>query len=354
MTVNSGVELESYTLTGQLLCVLRVLTGSDDLEYARPPESLTGGFWAELIAFSLADPPPGWSGELVARLMPDPDVARKETIVQAAVAAAGFPTPAVRASGSPADGLGRAFMIMDRAAGRPLLSGLDGIAVIAQGRSLLRQIPDSLAATMAKLHAVDPEPVHHQLDGHVGASVGSLLEAQRQMASSYGRADLTEVAEWLINRAPFSAPDVICHGDLHPFNLLIDGEQITVLDWSTSLVGPRAHDVAFTSLLLAEPPLAAPRALRPVVHLLGRRMARRFFRSYQHYSGATPSSEEIQWHQALIRLRAIVEVAGWAHEGHVQPHAGHPWLTLEPAFAARLTAVTGVQVRAHANSEDRK
>src|SRR5512142_575211 len=96
------------------------------LEYASRPEPMRGGFWAELLSFSLADPPDGWPAELVARLMPDPGSARKETIVQHAVAAAGFPTPLVRAAGGPEAGLGQAFMVMDRAAGGPALSGLDG------------------------------------------------------------------------------------------------------------------------------------------------------------------------------------------------------------------------------------
>ncbi len=106
-------------LSGALIGVLRSTTGTPDLEYERQPEPLQGGFWAELVSFSLANPPAGWPAELVARLMPDPGTARKETIVQSAVAAAGFPTPFVRASGGPDCGLGRAFMVMDRAAGQP-------------------------------------------------------------------------------------------------------------------------------------------------------------------------------------------------------------------------------------------
>ena len=104
-------------LAEQLIGVLRSATGMPDLEYERQPEPMQGGFWAELFSFSLANPPEGWPAELVARLMPDPGTARKETIVQSAVAAAGFPTPFVRASGGPDCGLGLAFMVMDRAPG---------------------------------------------------------------------------------------------------------------------------------------------------------------------------------------------------------------------------------------------
>ena len=94
MTVDTGIA-------ERLIGVLRTAAGTPGLEYERRPEPMQGGFWAELFAFSLANPPEGWPAELVARLMPDPGSARKETIVQRGVAAAGFPTPIVRAAGRP-------------------------------------------------------------------------------------------------------------------------------------------------------------------------------------------------------------------------------------------------------------
>ena len=156
MTVDTGIA-------ERLIGVLRSATGTPGLEYERRPEPMRGGFWAELFAFSLANPPAGWPAELVARLMPDPGSARKETIVQRAVAAAGFPTPFVRAAGGPDDGLGLAFMVMDRAPGGPALSGLDGLSPAAVPR-LLRQIPDLLATSMARLHALDPGLVRDELE----------------------------------------------------------------------------------------------------------------------------------------------------------------------------------------------
>jgi hypothetical protein len=54
---------------------------------------------------------------------------------------------------------------------------------------------------------------------------------------------------------------------------------------------------------------------------------------------------ELTWYQAVVRLRALVQVAGWQHEGVTDAHAGHPWLVSGPAFARRLSAVTGTQVR---------
>ena len=341
MTVNTDIA-------ERLLGVLRDAAGTPGLEYERRPEPMRGGFWAELFSFSLANPPDGWPAELVARLMPDPGSARKETIVQSAVAAAGFPTPVVRAAGGPDDGLGRAFMIMDRAAGGPALSGLDGGLTPAAVPRLLRQIPGLLATSMARLHALDPDLVRSELEQvrDVPVTVPGLLAALTPFASEFGRTDLVDAARWLADHPPRPAPDVICHGDLHPFNLLADGDRVTVLDWSTALLAPRAHDAGFTSLLLSEPPLRVPGWQRPLVRVFGRVLARRFLRSYQRQAAATFQAGEVRWHQAVVCLRALAEVASWVHAGTDGTHAGHPWLIDGPVFARRLARLTGAPVRA--------
>src|SRR5690348_6351627 len=306
---------------------------------------MQGGFWAELFAFSLANPPEGWPAELVARLMPDPGSARKETIVQRGVAAAGFPTPIVRAAGGPDDGLGQAFMIMDRAAGGPALSGLDGLSPAAVPR-LLSQIPDLLATSMARLHALDPGLVRGELEQlrDVPVTVDGLLAALARFARAFGRTDLADAGRWLADHPPGPAPDVICHGDLHPFNLLANSDRVTVLDWSTALLAPRAHDVAFTSLQLSEPALRVPGWQRPLVRMLGRVLARRFVRAYQRQAGVAVGPAELRWHQAVVCLRALVEVASWVHLGTAEAHAGHPWLINGPVFARRLARLTGSPV----------
>jgi aminoglycoside phosphotransferase (APT) family kinase protein len=339
VTVDTGIA-------ERLIGVLRTAAGTPGLEYGRRPEPMRGGFWAELLSFTLANPPESWPAELVARLMPDPGSARKETIVQRAVAAAGFPTPLVRAAGGPDDGLGRAFMVMDRAAGGPALSGLDGLSPAAVPR-LLREIPDLLATSMARLHELDPGLVRGELEQlrEVPVTVPGLLGAVGRFAGEFGRTDLVHAARWLTDHPPRPAPDVICHGDLHPFNLLADGDRITVLDWSTALLAPRAHDVGFTSLLLSDPPLRVPGWQRPLVRMFGRVLARRFVRGYQRRAGVTVEPHELRWHQAVVCLRALTETASWVHEGTASAHAGHPWLISGPGFARRLTSLTGVPVR---------
>jgi aminoglycoside phosphotransferase (APT) family kinase protein len=137
---------------------------------------------------------------------------------------------------------------------------------------------------------------------------------------------------------------VICHGDLHPFNLLADGGRVTVLDWSTALLAPRAHDVGFTSLQLSEPALRVPGWQRPLVRAFGRVLTRRFVRGYQRQTEVTVDPGELRWHQAVVCLRALTEVASWVHDGTAGARSGHPWLINGPAFARRLASLTGVPV----------
>ena len=86
--------------------------------------------------------------------------------------------------------------------------------------------------------------------------------------------------------------------------------------------------------------------LRPLVRLAGRELARRFVRGYQRQTGTTIEPGELRWHQAVGCLRALVEAAGFVHEGVADQRAGHPWLLSGSAFARRLTATTGIPVSA--------
>jgi aminoglycoside phosphotransferase (APT) family kinase protein len=330
-----------------LLEILRAETGRPDLAYAGPPVPLTGGFWAELVAFSLADPPPGWPADLVARVMPDAGFARKETIVQSAASAAGFPTPVVRAFGGPDSKLGRAFMIMDRATGSPLLPGLAGATALPTALRRIRQVPDVLGSAMAGLHALDPDPIRGQLTTIDGAptTLSAMLDWLREAAARALRDDLASAALWLTEHRRPPAPEVICHGDLHPFNVLVSGGRATVLDWTTCVLAPRAYDVAFTTLMLSEPPLLLPARIRPVVRRAGRVLARRFLKRYELHAAVTIDRDDVRWHQAVVSLRALTEVAAWVQEGAIGDRTGHPWLVSGPAFADCLTAVTGVAVR---------
>jgi Ser/Thr protein kinase RdoA (MazF antagonist) len=40
------------------------------------------------------------------------------------------------------------------------------------------------------------------------------------------------------------APPVVCHGDVHPHNVLMRGDQVVIVDWDAICLGPRAWDHA--------------------------------------------------------------------------------------------------------------
>ena len=346
--MTNDVRSTQDVLDADLLDVLRLATSTPTLAFEGTPGRLSGGFWAELVTFRLRDAPTGWEGDLVARVMPDAGTAARETIVQAEVAGQGFPTPAVHLAGGPDDGLGRAFMIMDLAPGGHLLDGLDGIAAIAALPRLARRLPAALAETMATLHRLDPTPVRDRLAAGDGRGIGmsELLRGLEASAAGCGRTDLASASRWLGEHPPPPEPEVICHGDLHPFNLLVgDTGTVTVLDWSAAQLASGAYDVAFTGLLLGEPPVIVPRPLRPLVRGAGRLLARRFRKLYAQHRGGEIDPASRRWHEGVVCLRALVEVAGWVVAGQADQRAGHPWLVSGPAFAARLSRLTGIEVR---------
>jgi hypothetical protein len=81
------------------------------------------------------------------------------------------------------------------------------------------------------------------------------------------------------------------------------------------------------------------------VRFAGRRLARRFLRSYVRVAEVSIDSEALRWHQGVVYLRALVEAAGWTAEERLAERRGHPWNINGPVFASRLSALTGLRVR---------
>jgi aminoglycoside phosphotransferase (APT) family kinase protein len=335
-------------LSQELLELLREHLGEPALALDGDPVRLSGGFWAELLAFRLTPAPGTWDQPLVARVMPDPATAAKETAFQAGVAELGYPTPRVVLSGGPDVGIdGKAFLVMPLAAGAPLIGGLDGIRALLRLPMLARGLPATLAVAMAELHFLAPDPVLARLDAAEVPvpRLGPMLEHLRATVTTLDRDDLVAAASWLIAHRPPAEPEVVCHGDLHPFNVLGDGTTWTVLDWSAGLIAPAAYDVAFTSLVLAVPPLVLPKPFRPLVRGAGAALSRRFLRTYARSTGREVAPASLRWHQGVICLRALTEVAGWSASGTLAERQGHPWVIAGAAFAARLGELTGAPVR---------
>jgi aminoglycoside phosphotransferase (APT) family kinase protein len=197
--------------------------------------------------------------------------------------------------------LGGAFLIMQRLAGRPLPK----VDVRAMARVL--------AELQARLHEVDPaaflravareglEPANLTFDAH--------LAYLTERAARGGLDGLASGLEWLARRRPpLPEPRAVCHGDFHPFNILMaDGGVTGVLDWPHAIVADPAFDVATTLIILRLVPmdiagLAAPlrwlaNAARPV--LVG---------SYlRHYRRRRPLDvEKLAYYEAAACMKALV------------------------------------------------
>jgi aminoglycoside phosphotransferase (APT) family kinase protein len=331
----------------RLIELLRAEPGFEGAELAEPPQPLTGGFWASMSVLRLTGVAPP-ADTLVLRVMPDPAFAAKEAVFQRETGAQGLPVPAIRLAGEAGGIVGDAFILMDHVPGHMSLEGLGGIGAIRRLPSLARRLPDLLGQVSAAVHALDPAPVQATLaSSAVDAPTdpGGFLALLSEAAARLGRADLRAAASWLAGHPPPPGRQVIVHGDLHPFNLLIDGNRWTLLDWTNALIAHPAYDLAFTTLMLRNPPLAAAAPLRPAIAATGAILSRRFTAAYQRAGGSIPDRQSLDWYTSLHALHILIELDNLRHNSARSDHAHHhPWNAFSPVATATLSRTTGTTI----------
>ena len=292
-------------------------------------ERLGGGFWAELWRADLdtSDGP----RSVVLRRMPDPVLAVKEATVQGALASTGFPAPGVLWFDHGPEG--PAQMVMELAVGSPILAGLEGPGALMRLARVAWAMPDLLAEVSSTLHAAAVAPVRAALEdvgNEAAVELDQVLGWLERGAADARREDLMRAMGALRSAQPELAPSVVCHGDLHPLNVMTDGVNWSLIDWTACALTDPAYDVAFTNMLLRHPPLAAPAALSPVLSMAGRGLASKFIRSYNRRTALAVTEERLRWFEAVHGFRMLLELH-WlraAHPSGVPQH--HPWLSLEP------------------------
>jgi aminoglycoside phosphotransferase (APT) family kinase protein len=267
----------------------------------------------------------------------------KELAVQRSLADLGYPTPAVRLSGVGHGAIAGVWSVTDFARGASPLDDLSGLAALRRAPALLRDLPRQLAETAAALHAVDPGPVTAAVRAAapgVAWSVDEVLEQFEVTAGALDRPDLVADGQALARCRPPDRGVVTCHGDLHPFNLLVDeAGAVTVIDWTGALRADPAFDLAYTTLLLAHPPLDAPGPIRALVRAVGTRLERRFLARYRELAPAADLGS-LDWYRAVHGLRILIELA-LLRDRRGGP-VDHPYVALEAvARAAVDTFSTG-------------
>jgi uncharacterized protein (TIGR02172 family) len=70
--------------------------------------------------------------------------------------------------------------------------------------------------------------------------------------------------------------DCICHGDFHPYNVLMSPHQPVVIDWNNISIGNPVADVARSALILSGAPVSNP-SLRSVIDQFEKAYLERYF-----------------------------------------------------------------------------
>jgi aminoglycoside phosphotransferase (APT) family kinase protein len=295
--------------------------------YRSPPQRLGGGYWAALYGFELAGHET-LRGPLVLRVMPTSDEkCAREAAMQAAISRAGFPAPRVHLSGGRGDGLGFPYIVMQRLAGSAL------------GIGSLWQLPGLLGGTLAALHRLDTS-------GLPGAGLELVLDELAERAAPLEDDSLRRALGWLAQSRPEPRRRVICHGDFHPLNLLLERGSVSgVLDWTHAHLGEPEFDAAYAALMLRLWPLDRPWLPRRWLKgPLGTGAARAFLRSYR--APEPLDAGRFAWYESLHLARILVRVAR-ARAGVTRPPLGprHPWELAARDASQALEARCGFPIR---------
>lgn len=266
------------------------------------PSSVGEGFDADIhfVEFSGSALPAAWAAPLVVRVVPDIDryeMARQEAALQNWCAERGYPAPRVLHVFGPGDLLDRPVQVMERAPGSMLFEEM---------LSRPHRIPGlirALAGLQARLHVLPVEGWDEERP--------SLLERRlslvRTVVEKTGHAQLAAAMALIRSWAPRlgAAPEVVCHGDFHPLNVLVAGDRFSVIDWTDAGLGDRHGDVARTALLFRLGAVAASQASeRALLTAVGPVLARRYLAAYSRCLPVDPARVAL-W-------RPVHLLHGWA------------------------------------------
>jgi aminoglycoside phosphotransferase (APT) family kinase protein len=259
-------------------------------------KQLTGGASRETWMFTATDGN-GVGHELVLRRDPpgaeDPARMTLEATALTEAAAARVPVPELldRSGGRPIEGIGGAYLLMEKLPGEALPQRLLRDERFTQVRT---RLPQELGRVLARIHQMNT----HALPGLSG---GDQLE---QLFTSYLetglRLPVLEVAfQWLRAHRPDSDRETVVHGDFRNGNVLVDETSIrAVLDWELVHRGDPMEDLGW--LCMKTWRFGAP---GPVGGFGSRED---LFRGYHDECGISPDPESVHWWEFYSTLRWAV------------------------------------------------
>lgn len=311
---------------GRLLSYLRTTLGQPALSYADAPARLSGGNETFIYSLRLQGAPEDLSRPLILRAYRAgyvrPEQARFESTIQNALAALGYPAPRAFLTCSDGSVLGTPFFIMERLPGTMMLE-------LLRNPIAGRRVAAMLAETQARLHGLDTGTLQRALDGaglSAAATVDAWFERVEWRIDKAALDGLRPGHLWLLEHRPAQPERLsICHGDFHVNNVLVYQDAVSgVIDWSLTKVADPAFDVGNTRVLMMLGPRDAPSFLQPILGLLTRNLARRYYGAYRKLRAVDASA--VRYYEALRCLHSLV----WAGEHRAAAANGldlgpNPW-----------------------------
>jgi len=305
------------------------------VSYAQLPQRLTGGRDADVFALQLAGATDALAAPLVLRLFRPHDTARAHFEAEAhrVLSSLGYAVPDVYLEAEFPDGC--PCFLMGRIPGKPAASFLVPPTLTAL------KVAQLLASAHVALHELPAAPVDAVLSPLAPRSLRPLesLALRLERLEDQGDQRFRAVNDWLIANAPGNPPEVICHADFHPMNVMIHDARVSgVIDWTNIQLAPAEYDVARTVLTVVDGPVDLPGYLTPVAGVVRRWLASRYLANYRAQRAL--DADLLRFYTALAAVVMLVEAAQAALVGR-----GHAWLVPRPArrLAAHIADVTAIQ-----------
>ena len=203
---------------------------------------------------------------------------------------------------------GAPFYVMDFVDGLILRDGETARALSPEAR---RNAGLSIASTLAKIHAIDPDQVGL---GDLGKKEDYVA---RQLKRWYGQweksktrelPEIDQVYEALLSQIPDQGPAAIVHGDYRLDNCMAneDGDVIAVLDWELCTLGDPLADVGLLAVYWTDPDEGAVLLTAPT-HTEGFLRRREVLDAYAADSGRDISHIDYYIALGVWKLACIVE-----------------------------------------------
>ncbi len=338
-------QADDNSIADQLIEALRNETGVSDLDYSEWPQRLTGGFETLTYGFSLTSPPETLAGQLILRLFNsagDINQSRREAAFQNALSSLGYTVPAVHVQlDSAIDG--KPVNIMERISGKSLMEGVE------LGPEDIQRVTVLMAKVHTRLHQVSSGSVIEAVEKAGFSKDQFTYEGRMRYIGRYFEDDTFEalrpVYDWLVENRPDERDEpAVCHGDFHPGNIMINGDEVTgVIDWPGAAFADPEMDVA-TSVILIR---AGAGELEPEV----RPMIQQIIDLYLHtYTQINPlDMEKVHYHEVARSFRAFTRGTALLTPGvrpELAPRDHYTWageFSMQQ-LKGRIAEVTGIEL----------